>query len=197
MAWSITAKKRETNTRGSLNALRKSGQIPGVLYGRGMEPQRISVDEGELRKVAETKGLLQVNLGNESHQVMVREIQADPIKARYLHVDFQRVEMNQPITTEIPLVLTGEAVGVKNGGVLEQPIRSIEVRALPNLLPSEATLKISQLDIGDSITLAALTLPDGVELLSDKDTSVASIVPPAKGEETEKTLEPEGEQENE
>lgn len=197
MSWSITAKKRETNTRGALNALRKSGQVPGVLYGRGMEPQLISVDEGELRKAVETKGLVQVNLGNESHQVMVRGIQKDPIKSHFLHVDMQRVEMNEPITAEIPLVLTGEAVGVKKGGVLEQTIRTIEVRALPNQLPSEVSLEIGQLDIGDSITLASLVLPDEVELLSDKDLSVASVVPPDKVEEGEETAEVEVESDKE
>lgn len=195
MSLSIPLNKRETNTRGALNALRKSGRVPGVLYGRGMEPVLISADEGELRTAAETKGLFQASLDGEQYQVMVRDVQVDPIKLRLLHVDLQRVTMNEPITTEIPLVLSGDATGVKNGGVLDQSLRTVEVRALPDRLPSEVTLDVSQLDIGDSITLTDVDLPAGVELLTDRETPVASILAPVRGEETEETPEPEQESE--
>jgi large subunit ribosomal protein L25 len=191
MSLSIPLNKRETNTRGALNALRKNGRVPGVLYGRGMEPVLISADEGELRKATETKGLFQASLDGEQYQVMVRDVQVDPIKLRLLHVDLQRVTMNEPITTEIPLVLSGDATGVKNGGVLDQSLRMVEVRALPDRLPSEVTLDVSQLDIGDSITLTDVVLPAGVELLTDRETPVASILAPVRGEETEETPEPE------
>jgi large subunit ribosomal protein L25 len=190
MSITITAEKRSSQTRGYLHKLRKRGRVPAVLYGKGISPTMLHVGEGDARKLAESKGFVDLNVDGQAFQVMVRDIQKDPIKSKLLHIDFFKVEMNQPVDAEVPLVLVGEAPGVKAGGILEQPVRMVEIRSLPANMPNELELNIDSLEVGDSITLEALELPEGVELLTDRKTVVASIVPPATGEvEVEETTE--------
>jgi large subunit ribosomal protein L25 len=135
------------------------------------------------------KGLIKLRLDGKEYQAMVREIQRDPIKDRFMHIDFMAVQMNQPVDAEVPLHLHGEPVGVKAGGVLQQPLRTVHVRCLPSDIPQDLSLDITNLEVGDSLTLAAVQLPKGVELLSDLETVVASIVPPQAGGDEEPAVE--------
>lgn len=177
MSVTISAEKRKA--RGGLNQLRNNGRIPAVIYGKGKENLLVHVDESEFRKkTAGAVGLLTVQVGDQAHQVMVRDIQKDPIKANVLHIDFHEVQMDQPIETEVPLHLTGEAEGIKEGGILQQPVRSVLIRCLPDRIPEELTVNIESLQVNDVLKAEALKLPEGVELLTDAETVIASIVPP-------------------
>jgi large subunit ribosomal protein L25 len=188
MSVTITAEKRAKTTNGYVNKLRREGRIPAVLYGKEITPELLHVDESEVRKLGE-RSFVDLRLEGKAYQVMVRDIQKDPVKDNWLHIDFYKVEKNQPVDTEVPLVLSGEAAGVKAGGIVEQHLRTVEVRALPARLPQELTLDISSLEIGDTLQLKSLHLPQGVELLTDPSTVAVSIVPPSVEEYSDGTEE--------
>lgn len=189
MSNAITASKREQT--GSLNTLRREGKIPAVLYGKGISPQLLTVKKNEAQKEVELNSFIDLKLNGQTHQVMVRDIQKDPIKLSLLHIDFLKVEMNQPLEAEVPIRLTGEAPGVKAGGILQQNLRSVDVKALPAKIPEVLEADVSSLEIGDSVTAEVLQIPEDVELLHiSPETTLASVVPPAKAEEeTEETEE--------
>jgi large subunit ribosomal protein L25 len=182
----ISAEKREQKNRATLNRLRKQGRIPAVIYGNGTEALEVHLDGKEFRQhLGEGPGVMDIQVDDQVHHVMVREVQRDPIKANILHIDFLKVERNKPVEAEVPVHLVGEASGVKAGGVLQQTARSALIRSLPDQIPAELTLDISNLEIGDSVTLEDVPLPAGVELLSDGDTVVASVVSPQSNTEAE------------
>lgn len=189
MSNAITASKREQT--GSLNTLRREGKIPAVLYGKGISPQLLTVKKNEAQKEVELNSFIDLKLNGQTHRVMVRDIQKDPIKLSLLHIDFLKVEMNQPLEAEVPIRLTGEAPGVKAGGILQQNLRSVDVKALPAKIPEVLEADVSSLEIGDSVTAEVLQIPEDVELLHiSPETTLASVVPPAKAEEeTEETEE--------
>jgi large subunit ribosomal protein L25 len=182
MSNAITAVKREKT--GSLNALRKQGQIPAILYGKGLDPVKLAVDYSEAQKHVHSNGFVDLNVAGKTHRVMVRDIQKDPIQSSILHIDFLKVEMNEPLHVEVPVHLTGEAAGVKSGGILEQHLRLVEVKALPSDIPESIDVDVSHLQVGDSLLLKDIKMPDGVELLHfEPETTVATVVPPAKSED--------------
>ncbi|MBA4601249.1 50S ribosomal protein L25 [Thermoactinomyces mirandus] len=189
MSNAITASKREQT--GSLNALRRDGKIPAVLYGKGITPQLLTVRENEAQKGIELNSFIDLKVNGQTHRVMVRDIQKDPIKSSLLHIDFLKVEMNHPLEAEVSIRLTGEAPGVKGGGVLQHQLRSAVVKALPSSIPEVLEANVSSLQIGDSVTVEDLKIPEDVELLHiTPETVIASVVPPAKAEEeTEETEE--------
>jgi large subunit ribosomal protein L25 len=182
MSNAITAVKREKT--GSLNVLRKQGQIPAILYGKGLDPVKLAVDYSEAQKHVHSNGFVDLNVAGKTHRVMVRDIQKDPIKSSILHIDFLKVEMNEPLHVEVPVHLTGEAAGVKSGGILEQHLRLVEVKALPSDIPESIEADVSHLQVGDSLLLKDIKVPDRVELLHfEPETTVATVVPPAKSED--------------
>lgn len=190
MSNAITASKREQT--GSLNTLRREGKIPAVLYGKGISPLLLTVKKHEAQKEVELNSFIDLKLNGQTHRVMVRDIQKDPIKSSLLHIDFLKVEMNQPLEAEVSIRLTGEAPGVKAGGILQHHLRSVGVKALPSKIPEVLEADVSSLEIGDSVTAEVLKIPEDVELLHiSPETVLASVVPPAKAEEeTEETEEP-------
>lgn len=193
MATVIQAERREIRPRSILTRLRREGRIPGVLYGKGLESVPIHVDGPEFIRFLQREGIysifeLQLPDGTKK-KVFIKELQQDRIKDRILHVDFKEVKMDEPIDTETLLELDGEPVGVKEGGILQQQLRTVEIRALPDKIPSSLTLDIRGLGIGESVTLKDLELPEGVELLSDPEEVVASVLPPQVGQATEEGTE--------
>ncbi len=184
MSNAITASTREKT--GSLNTLRRKGKIPAVLYGKGISPQLLTVKEHEAQKEVELNSFIDLKLNGQTYRVMVRDIQKDPIKSSLLHIDFLKVEMNQPLEAEVPIRMIGEAPGVKAGGILQQNLHSVNVRALPSKIPEVLEVDVSLLEIGDSVTAEDLKLPEEVELLHiDLENAIASVTPPAREEETE------------
>lgn len=191
MSNAITASKRKKT--GSLNTLRREGKIPAVLYGKGISPQLLTVKELEAEKEAELNSFIDLKVNGQTHRVMVRDIQKDPIKSSLLHIDFFKVEMNQPLEAEVPVRLIGEPSGVKAGGILQHNLYSVNVKALPSKIPEVLEADVSSLEIGDSLTAEVLKIPEDVELLHiDSETVIASVTPPQKAEdETEETEETE------
>ncbi|GGE21829.1 50S ribosomal protein L25 [Marinithermofilum abyssi] len=189
MAYTVEAQKRENRPRSILTRLRREGRIPAVLYGKKTENELLHLDYSQFLRFLQQEGTSAViNLkfpdGKTKH-VMVKELQKDPVKDLILHVDLYEINMNEPVDTETVVELNGEPVGVKEGGILQQQLRTVEIRCLPTNIPDALTVDISELKIGDSVLLRDVKLPEGVELLSDPEEVVASVLPPQMGQEKE------------
>ena len=174
--------------------LRRQGLIPGVLYGRE-EPVAISIPERDLRTALTTRGGLNAVLdvvvdGGKTHSSVLKEYQQDKIRGHITHVDLQEVRLDQPIHATVPVTLHGEAAGVKEGGVLTQVTNEVNVEALPMEVPEHLEADISEMQIGDTLRLSAIKLPEGVTLLDDPDEIVlASVTQPRTEDEPETTPE--------
>ncbi len=174
--------------------LRRQGLIPGVLYGRE-EPVAISIPERDLRSALTTRGGLNAVLdvvvdGGKTHSSVLKEYQQDKIRGHITHVDLQEVRLDQPIHATVPVTLHGEPAGVKEGGVLTQVTSEVNVEALPMEVPEHLEADISEMQIGDTLRLSAVKLPDGVTLLDDPDEVVlASVTQPRTEDEPETTPE--------
>jgi len=163
--------------------LRRSGRVPGVLYGGGDEPLGFDVDARELRHALAGAGaVLDLSVdGDKPTPVVLKEAQRHPVRGETIHVDLLRVRLDQAISAVVPLELTGvdDAPGVRQGGVLEQITREVSVEALPTAIPEAIVHDVSGMQIGETVTLAALTAPDGVTLLGElEETVVATLSPP-------------------
>lgn len=171
--------------------LRRQGLIPGVLYGRGRKPRPIVVPERELRAaLSGTHGLhaildVVVDGQKTAHASVVKDYQRDPLRGHITHVDLQEVRLDQPIHATVTVELVGESPGVKAGGVLTQLVREVTVEALPLAVPDRLTLDLSGVGIGDSLYAADLQVPEGVRVLDDPETILASVVAPRRGVEAE------------
>jgi large subunit ribosomal protein L25 len=167
--------------------LRKEGLIPGVLYGSG-EPVAISIEERELRRALTGAGGLHAILDVEidgkgsAHASILKEYQVDPVRGGVTHVDLQEVRLDQAIIASVQVQLHGgeDAPGVREGGVLSQPLREVNVEALPLEVPEHIELDVSGMEIGGTIRIAELTAPDGVTILGDPEMVVATITAPTK-----------------
>ena len=167
---------RPTGSRAS-NRLRHAGRIPGVIYGHGIEPVPISVAGRELRAALTTEAgmnaLLSVQVEGQAHLTLAREVQRHPVRNTVIHVDFQIVRRDEVVSADVPLVIAGEAQAVSaGGGVVEQPLTSLTIRATPAAIPASIEVDVTALSIGDTIRVADLTLPDGVTTDVDTDEPV-------------------------
>jgi large subunit ribosomal protein L25 len=181
--------RRRTVVGKQVRALRREGLIPAVLYGTGVEPTSLELEGREAARILSRLSgstLLDLVLENDTHNVLVREVQRDPIRQSVRHVDFLKVAMDVAIRTSVPLELVGEAPAVKTfGGVLVTGVDEIEVEALPADLPSRLTVELAALsEIGKAITVGDLSLGEGVKLLTPKDELVARVTQ-AEAEEVE------------
>jgi large subunit ribosomal protein L25 len=188
---------RETLGSAESRRLRRRGLIPGVLYGRE-EPVAISVPERDLRAALTTEGGLNAVLDvvvetGKTHPSVLKEYQRDLVRGVITHVDLQEVRLDQPIHATVPVSLVGEPVGVKEGGVLSQVTIEVNVEALPMEVPQHLDLDVSALAIGDSARLESLQVPEGVKLLDDPDTVLASVTHATRVEEPEEEAPAEGE----
>jgi len=176
--------------------LRKEGLIPGVLYGNG-EPVAISIAERELRRAltgaAGLHSILDVEIDGkgETHASILKEYQVDPVRGGVTHVDLQEVRLDRAITAAVSVQLLGgeDAPGVREGGVLSQPLREVTVEALPLEMPEHIDLDVSTMDIGATLRISDLTAPEGATLLDDPEMVVATVTAPTKVVEPEPTEE--------
>jgi large subunit ribosomal protein L25 len=187
----LKVQARESRGSAASRRLRAKGLIPGVLYGNGGEAHPFCIEERELRKaITGDHGLhaiLDVVLdgSQKEHHAVLKEYQLDPTRPRLFHIDLQEVRLDQAIHTQVVVELVGESAGVKEGGVLSQINREVNVEALPMEVPDRLELDVSQMVIGDSMRLSDLRVPEGVKLLDDPETVLATVSPPTKIEEPE------------
>ncbi|MCK5440008.1 MAG: 50S ribosomal protein L25/general stress protein Ctc [Gemmatimonadetes bacterium] len=202
-AASIAADRRQGVGKGAARAERRSGRVPGVLYGHGEESVSVSVDALELNRLIQSISVenaivdLEVKGEKDPFKVLIREVQRHPYRDDLLHIDFFHIAMGEEIHVEVPVILVGVPIGVKDkGGVIDHQLREIEINCLPANIPEKIEIDISELDIGNSIHVGDLKLPD-LEIQTDSDRSVVAvlaptvIVEPEEEEVEEELLEPE------
>jgi len=197
----LTVKERESRGSADSRRLRKQGFIPGVLYGKGKSSYAICVPERELRRVLTGAGglhaILDVVLEGQAttHASILKDYQQDPIRGHISHIDLQEVRLDQPIQASVTVQLIGEPAGVKEGGVLSQIQREINVEALPMEIPEHIDLDVTGMAIGDTLRLADLAPVEGVTYLDDpEETVLASVGLPAREIEPEPEEPAEGEE---
>jgi len=181
--------------------LRREGKIPATVYGRELQSKSIEVPLEEVEQILKSPGgrlsLIELKLdgkASKAHPVLIQEIQRDPITKKILHIDFHRVSMNEPVHASVPIVLVGEAPGTKQGGILEHFIRELEVKALPEHIPSHIDADVSHLQLGQSIHVGELKVPEDVEVLGPPpDIIVATVRMPVV--HVEEVAAPEAEEE--
>ncbi len=184
----ITAKERKVGTKVS-RRLRKQGKVPGVIYGIDFENKHIELDRSNLLsnlRKSRRNDKFELKLENgETYDVVVKSIQWHPVTDDLVHIDFYKLTEGKPITVDIPIKLTGEAKGVKLGGDLYQPRKRITVIALPDAIPNEIEVDISDMNIGDVLHVFDLDMPKGVEVKSTKNFTLVAILGKTQEEETE------------
>src|SRR6266536_2601370 len=162
MELKLKAEKREESGKGAARKLRAAGRVPAVLYGHGVGPMAVSVDAKDLFHVlhgsAGTNVLVDLQVDGTQHLSLPREIQRDHVRGRFLHVDFLEVRRDEKITVDVPVELTGESHGVKEGGVVEHHLWEIRVQCLPGDVPEKIEGEITKLGIGDSLRAGELSL---------------------------------------
>ena len=177
--------------------LRRMGRVPGVVYGGGSDPVSFDADARDLRlALAGAGAVLELSIdGDKATPVVLKEAQRDPVRGETVHVDLLRVRLDEEIHAVVPVELTGteDAPGVKQGGVLEQITRELNVQALPTAIPESIVHDIGAMEIGETIVLEALAVPDGVKLLDEPETVLATLSPPRLQTEAEEEIETETE----
>lgn len=178
----LKSQTRSAAGKGAAKKLRAAGKIPAVLYGGG-ESLSLVVDARDFETVTHAKGShVIVQLGIEGQKsrptAMIKEIQRDPVRASVLHVDFQKIALDERIKTTVPLVVTGDAAGVKQGGILQHQLWELNVEALPKDLPEHVEIDVSALEIGDAFHVREIPVPEDVTIHDDLDEVVVSILPP-------------------
>src|SRR6056297_2551053 len=176
------------------------GDMPAVLYGANIDsmPLSLSIHDMEilLNKVSPSQALLDLQIENgakDKKTVMIKELQIDPVKFKYLHVDFYEVRMDQQITTTVPVAAVGTAKGVEEGGVLQIIRRELEVNCLPGDIPEQIEIDITDLDVGDSVHVEDIQTGDKLEIPYETNFTILTVVSPAMEKEEEPETE-EGEE---
>jgi large subunit ribosomal protein L25 len=203
----LSVREREGRGTGDSRRLRRAGMIPGVLYGRGKPPHAIYVEERELRRVLTgdhgLHAILDVSIDDQAttQASILKDYQVHPVRGHLIHLDLQEVRLDQPIQAQVVVELVGDPEGVKEGGVLSQVQREINVEALPLEIPERLELDVSGMAIGDTLRLVDLPAREGVTYLDDPEETVLATVtvptqivePEPEEEELEEGELPEGE----
>ncbi len=194
----LVVKERKKLGSAETRRLLKQGLIPGVLYGHST-PVSLMIPERDLRAALTTPAgmhaVLDVTVdGGSSHSAILKEFQLSAVRGKLTHIDLQEVRLDQPIHTSVTVTLVGEPVGVKEGGVLNQPTNEINIESLPLEVPQQLELDVSELKIGESLRLSALIVPATVTLLDDlEETVLATVTAPTREEGLEEAAAEAGE----
>lgn len=189
MSVTLKAKQRKDLRKSVTKQLREDGYIPAVVYGKDIDVESIAVKELDLIKTIQAEGqnvIMSLEIENgESVDVMLQEYQMHPLRNEVLHVDFYAIDLTAEIIANVPIRLEGDASGAREGGILQQPLYELQIEAKPNELPDEITIDISELEIGDSITVADLPEKETYAYVDDLETTIVVILPPEEVEEVE------------
>jgi len=180
---SLSAEARTETGKGVARKLRAAGRVPAVVYGHAREAQALSLQTRELEKllssIATGSTVVELTLGGATTKTLIREVQRHPFKKQILHVDFQELVAGEKVTVEIPLVFVGIPEGVRlSGALLEQILHSIEVLVDPANIPNHIDVDVTNLAMGHSLHVNELSLPAGLEVLTEQDATVCAVVAP-------------------
>ena len=187
----ISVSRRENVGKGAARAARRAGIIPAVVYGTEAEPISVGIQELELNRLIKQTGffsqLFQLNVEGDKMNVLARDLQVHPVTDRAMHVDFLRVAANATITVSVPAAFVNEdeCPGLREGGILNVVRYDIEVSCRPDVIPEQIEVDLTGFQVGDSIHISAVSLPNGVEVtITDRDFTIATIAAPTKVVET-------------
>ncbi|MEX3470829.1 50S ribosomal protein L25/general stress protein Ctc [Staphylococcus hominis] len=168
-------------TRSDLKKLRNTGKVPAVVYGYGTKNTSVKVDEVEFIKVIREvgrNGVIDLGVGSKTIKVMVSDYQFDPLKNQITHIDFLAINMTEERTVDVLVQLVGEAVGAKEGGVVEQPLFDLQITATPENIPESIEVDITDLQINDSYSVGDIKVSGDFTIENDPEESVVTVVPP-------------------
>jgi large subunit ribosomal protein L25 len=180
----IHADPREKNKKRDAKRLLRGGKIPGILYGPKMQSVALEFDKREFStRIAGLEGSHLVRLKSTTASLadkvaLVKDMQYHPISGDVIHADLYEVDLTAKITVHVPLHFVGKAAGVVRGGILQPIVREIEVECLPLDIPAFFDVDVSALDIGDSVHIEDLTMPEGVSVISESNLALVAVVPP-------------------
>ena len=177
----VEAQPRTPGNKNDARRVRRGGKIPAVVYGAGKEAMPVSLDPRQVARILHSQTghntIFDLALDGERTKAMIVDWQYEPIKGALLHIDLKRIAMDQKLRLEVPIVLKGEAVGVKQqGGILEQILREVEVECLPGDIPNSIEVDVSELVFGKMLRVADLPHADKIKLLTDENQGVAHVV---------------------
>ena len=199
-ASALTVQGRDRAGKGAARAIRREGLVPGVIYGDNKDAVLITMEPRDLFVAMHKPGfatqIFEITVDKDTHRAMAQDVQMHPVRDVPIHVDFRRIGKNTVVTVEVPVHFLNEeeCPGLKRGGVINVVRHTIEVRARPDDLPEQFEVDLTGLDIGVSVHISAIKLPDGVApTISNRDFTVCTIAPPtvAVVEETEEGAEDE------
>jgi len=182
---------REPGTTNVAKRLRRAGMIPATLYGGDRGTRSIAVSPRSMIEILRSEtgqnSILSLKVGDGKEQTaLIHEYQVDPVSSRLLHADFKRIAMDVAVEVDVPVEIVGEARGVKiDKGIMDQIIRELHVRCLPGAIPDRILADVTELEIGDSLHVRDLVIPEGVEVLVDVDATILAIAAPTIEEEPE------------
>ncbi len=180
----IQAAPRAIKHKRDAKRLLRSGKIPGVLYGPKTQPVPLQFDKRDFStRIAGLEGSHLVRLKSDAAELankvaLVKHMQLDPLRGDVIHADLYEVDLSAKITVRVPLHFVGKAAGVVRGGILQPIVREVEVECLPLDIPEYFEVDVSALDIGDSIHIEELKVPDGVAVVAESNLALVSVVPP-------------------
>jgi large subunit ribosomal protein L25 len=183
----LSAKARDGQGKGDNRKLRQTGFVPAVIYGHGEKTRSVAVNAHELEllfsRVHVENTIIDLNVEGDKKAIrtLVREVQKHPARGEIVHVDFYQVHAGERVHIQIPLNFVGTAVGVRNGGILQHTMDELDVRVSSDSIPSSIEVDVANMEIGDSIHVGDLKIPDGIEVLDASDRSVCSVSPPQSG----------------
>jgi large subunit ribosomal protein L25 len=183
----IKAERRSGTGKGPARQTRREGKVPAVIYGHGRETQALAVSAHELEKVlhgiSAGSTIIELKVNGDSTQALIREIQRHPTKKTITHVDFYEIHAGERLRLDVPFRLVGSPAGVRNGGgVLEQFLRDVSIEVLPRNIPEQIDLDVTDLEIGRSLHVSDLDIPDA-KILTDPEATICTVVPPRVEEE--------------
>ena len=202
-SFEVIAEPRESVGKGASRRLRRTGKVPGIVYGTGKDAEMITIDQNaighQLDNEAFYSSILNLNIGKDSQKVVLKDLQRHPYKRLILHIDFQRIDAKEKLNMRVPLHFINEesCVGVKTGGgVISHIMTDLEISCLPKDLPEFIEVDLAELELNESVHLADLKLPEGVEIYAlvhggDDSQPVASVHTPRVEAEVEETGETE------
>ena len=181
----LDLKERTVKGKSKARSLRRDGMVPGIYYFRGEENVDLQIDKKKLyHAMSSGQHVFEVEMNGATQYVTIKGIQYHPVTDEVLHIDLMQVNMTEKMKFTIPISLEGEAEGVKEGGVLSQILTTIDVNCLPTSVPDNILVDISNMELNSNMTVADIVnIPEGVEILSDPESTIATLAPPKEEEE--------------
>ncbi len=177
----VPAKVRAISSKGHLRELRSQGFVPCVVYGKNTDAAAVTVGSKDISAIinspAGANTLVDLIVDGKTETVIIKELKRDILfQERFVHVDFMQISLKDKLEVQVPVVLTGEAPGVKEGGIIQQTLREVALKCLPAEIPDQVELDISALGLGETLIVANIKVPIGSEIISDTEEAVVTVV---------------------